>query len=107
MTETTRKKRTPRTPDEIIADLEKKIADVKARAAAKEARSAPEGKPFIAAVRAVDKALEAARKAGNEQMATALEAARAPLGTLMVEMGIRLPQRPRRGRGKARAGGGE
>ena len=89
---------TRRTPDQIIADLEAKIEAVKARAAAKEAKAAPEAKPFLAAVKAVDKAIQAATEQGNEQLVRALEAGRAPLATQMIEMGLRLPD------GKARRG---
>ncbi len=67
-----------------------KIADVKARAIAREAKQDPEAKPFIAAVRAIDKAMVAAT---NEETTRALEAARVPLSTRLVEMGLRLPNR--------------
>ena len=96
MTTTTKKKRNRRTPDQMIADLEAKIADVKARAKAKEAKQHPEVKPFLAAVKALDKAMAAATEEGTR---TALEAARAPLSTRMVELGLRMPDRKtRRGR---------
>ena len=91
------KKRKKRTPDQMIADLQAEIERVKARAAAKEAKAAPEGKPFMAAVRAIDKAAEAAVEAGNQKMARALEAARAPLSEHLIEMGVRLqPAKPGR-----------
>ncbi len=81
---------TRRTPEQIVADLEQKIADVKGRAIAKEAKQNPEAKPFVAAVKAIDKAMEAAT---NEETTRALEAARAPLSTRLVEMGLRLADR--------------
>ena len=90
MTTTTTKKRNRRTPEQIVADLEAKIADVKARATAKEAKRSPEAKVFIAAVKAVDKAIEGATE---PETVRALEAARAPLGTRMIEMGLRMPDR--------------
>ena len=101
MTPTPKKKRIRRTPEQIIADLEAEIARVKARAAAKDAKAAPEGKPFLAAVKALDKAIEAAQDAGNKEMVQALEAGRAPLSELMVKMGLRAPAtRKKRGRRK-------
>jgi hypothetical protein len=96
------KPRKQRTPDQIVADLESEIARVKARAAAREAKAAPEGKPFMLAVKAADKAIEAAREAGNREMFQALETARAALGEQLIRMGVRAPQaRKRRGRGEA------
>lgn len=86
-------KKKHRTPDEIIADLELKIADVRARDAAKRAMAAPEGKPLVAAVKALDKAMAVAGTAKNEAMVVALESAMAPLSKLAVEMKIRLPKR--------------
>ena len=96
-TTTTKKKtRNQRTPAQIVADLEAKIADVKARAAAKQAKQNPEAKSFMIAVKAIDKALDAAT---DEETSRALEAARAPLSTRMVEMGLRVADRKgRRGR---------
>ena len=93
---------TRRTPDQIVADLEAKIAEVKARAAAKEAKKDPDAKALMAAAKAIDKALGAAT---DGETKTALEAARAPLSTRMVELGIRIPDRrtPRRRSRKAMA----
>jgi hypothetical protein len=97
-----KKPRKQRTPDQIVADLEAEIARVKARAAAREAKAAPEGKPFMAAVKATDKALDEAREAGNREMIQALETARAALGEQLIRMGVRAPQaRKRRGKGEA------
>ncbi|MEW5748997.1 MAG: hypothetical protein AB1793_09485 [Candidatus Thermoplasmatota archaeon] len=100
------KTRVRRTPEQIVADLEEEIRRVKARAAAKQAKAAPEGRPFLAAVKALDRALEAAQQAKNEPMIAALEAARAPLSTLTIEMGLRLPAGPRRIVRRARAAQG-
>ena len=100
VTHETPKKKTRRTPEQIVADLEAKIEAVKARAANREAKAAPEGKALIAALRALDKATEEARAVGDEEMVAALEAAHAPLGELMVGRGIRLPVRRKRGGGR-------
>jgi hypothetical protein len=95
-TATAAKPRKQRTPDQIVADLEAEIARVKARAAAREAKAAPEGKPFMLAVKAVDKALDEAREAGNAEMIHALETARAALGEQLIRMGVRAPQKRKR-----------
>jgi predicted ATPase len=84
-----------RTPEEVVADLEAKIAAVKEKAAAKEAaaevKGSPDGQAFLAAVKAADKAIRVAGDARNEAMLRALEAARAPLAEHLVSMGVRLP----------------
>jgi hypothetical protein len=93
-----------RTPEEVVADLEAKIAAVKARAAAKEmtaeVKGSPDGLAFIATVKAADRAIRVAGEHRNDGMVRALEAARAPLAEHIVSMGIRLPdpKAPRRGR---------
>ncbi len=97
--ETKKPKRTNRMPEQIVADLKAKIADVEARAAAKEAKATPETKALFAAVKAIDKAHAIASDAGAEVIAGALEAARAPLSAVLVEMGLRVPEKRKRTRG--------
>lgn len=93
MATTTKKKtRKQRTPDQIVADLEAEITRVKERAASKAVKSAPEGKAFLAAVRAVDKAIGAAAEAGHPEMRAALEAARTTLGDQLERMGVAAPK---------------
>lgn len=84
-------KKTHRTVDARVAELEQKIAAIKARAASKEAKAQPEGQALLLAVKAIDKAMAAAAEAKNEGLARALEASRAPLSEQVVAMGIRLP----------------
>lgn len=79
-----------RTPDQIVADLEKEIERVKARAAAKQVKQSDEGKAFLAAVKAVDKAIKVAGDAKDQAMVRALESARAELAKHAVVMGVRL-----------------
>ncbi|HKX45892.1 MAG TPA: hypothetical protein VJP77_04270 [Planctomycetota bacterium] len=94
------KKRHRRSPEEMIKDLELEIAQVKARAAARQAKQSDEGKAFMLAVKAVDRALAVAQEAGDSGMVKTLEAARAPLSERLVAMGLRLPaKRGRRGQG--------
>lgn len=102
-TKKTATKRTIRTPEQMIADLEAEIARVKARAAAKEARASDDGKAFMAAVRGVDKTMDAAKEAENDAMLHALESARATLGEQLIAMGLRAPAPRRRGGREAAA----
>jgi hypothetical protein len=100
-------KYTRRSTDQIVQDLEAKIAAVKARAEAKaaaaEVKGSPDGLAFIATVKAADRAIRVAGEARNDAMVRALEAARAPLAEHLVGMGVRLPDRKaKRGR-KAKA----
>jgi hypothetical protein len=97
-----------RTAVQIVADLEARIAAVKARAAAKEAaaevKGSPDGLAFLVAVKAADRAIRVAGEHRNDPMVRALEAARAPLAEHLVSMGVRLPDRKAGGRRRARAG---
>jgi hypothetical protein len=96
-TATEKKPRVRRTPEQIVADLQAEIERVQRRAAAREVRKTDEGRAFIVAVRALDKAGRAAVEAGDEAMARVLESARATLGEHLVAMGVRVPT-SRRGR---------
>jgi hypothetical protein len=80
------KTRTRRTPEQMVADLQAEIERVRARAAAKEAKSNPEGRAFITAAKALDKAMDVCT--GDKRHA--LESARAILSEQMVSMGIRV-----------------
>jgi hypothetical protein len=86
-----------RTAEQIVADLEAKIAAVKHRAAtreaAKEVKGSPDGMAFLAAVKAADRAIRVAGEQKNEAMVRVLEGARAPMAELLVGMGLRLPDR--------------
>src|SRR5687767_14937423 len=81
-----------RTPEEIVADFEAKIAAVKARAAAKQAKASPEGAAFLLAARALQKAQVAAQAARNQPMDRVLETALATLSAHAVGTGLRMPQ---------------
>jgi hypothetical protein len=97
-----------RTPEQMISDLEAEIERVKARAvtkaAAAEVRGSPDGVAFLAAVKAVDRAIRVAGEQRNDAMVRALEAARAPLGEHLIAMGLRLPDRKARRGGRRRKG---
>jgi hypothetical protein len=80
-----------RTAEQIVAEYEQKIAAVKARAAAKQAKASPEGAAFLVAARALQKAQGAAQAAHDEPMDRAIEAALAALAAHVVEAGLRMP----------------
>ncbi len=83
-TETDGGKRSRRSPEQLIADLEKKIEEVKQRAAAKEAMKSGEGKALLGAVKALDRVL--ANSAGDTRRA--VESARAILAERLAELGL-------------------
>ena len=64
-----------------------------------EAEARPEAKTLIAAVRAVEKAGRVAGEVGNGELAKALDAAQAALAPAIVSVGLRLPEKARRGAG--------
>lgn len=82
-TETETKKYSRRSTGQIVADLEAKIAAVKAgdeaKQAAAEVKGSPDGVAFLAAVKAADRAIRLAGEHKSEDTVRALEAARAPL----------------------------
>jgi hypothetical protein len=85
---------TRRTPEQIVADFEAKIAAVKARSAAKEAkasRRAPRSWSLPAA-RALQKAQVASKASKDQPMNRVLETALAALSAHGVEAGLRMPQ---------------
>ncbi len=72
----TKKERTRRTPEQMIADLEEQIRGVKRKAQQREARKNPTTRHVSAAVRCIDKALAATQDTATKK---ALSEARATL----------------------------
>jgi hypothetical protein len=94
------KKRLRRSPEQLIADLEAKIADLRTRAQIKSLKDSPAAKAAIAALRAIDKGLDLA--AGDSEMSKlrfALADARKPLAAYLEEQGVKL-HKPRMPRGR-------
>jgi hypothetical protein len=85
---------------QIVADLQAKIATVEARAAAKAVRQSAEDAAFLLAARALQKALAAAKSASNAAMERALEGALATMSVHAVEAGLRMPVRRERKGGR-------
>jgi hypothetical protein len=80
------KKRTRRTPEEIIADLEAQKQAVLARAEIAKVKDQPAYKPARAAISAIDKGLSLVE---DEKQRAALEQAREALGQIVPLDGIR------------------
>ena len=93
------KTRRRRTAQERIADLERQKEKINAQEAARAARSSEHGKLFIAAVRAVDRALPTATEAKGKSARAALLDARERLGEHLAEIGVEVtPREPRTSR---------
>lgn len=78
-------KRTRRTPDQLIAELEARIAQVKRRAETQKVKKDPALKHIAGAVRSIDKALAATQDAATR---TALAEARAALAAVLTFNGV-------------------
>ena len=81
-------KRVRRTEAELITDLQAEIARLKQRSLERSARSSPDGRAFLAAVKALDKAIDVVK---DQDLLRALEASRARLSEEVVRQGLRLP----------------
>jgi len=89
---TTRKRRKRRTSEEIIADLQEEIRQVRTRQKARELKSSPGHKAALGAIKAIDKALDAATKEGESVLRHVLADARKTLGIYLEKKGIALPK---------------
>ena len=90
--ESTRKRRKRRSPDEIIADLQDEIRRVRARQKARELKESPAHKAALAALKAIDKALDAAAEESETALRHALADGRKSLGEYLEQQGVRLPK---------------
>ena len=88
----TGKKRIRRSAEQIIADLEKQIEEVKVRAQARALKQSPAIKTALMAVRHIDRALELAADEEQSGLRHALADARAPLKALFDQQGVKLPK---------------
>jgi len=86
----TRRKR--RSTDELIADYEKKIRDVKARAKEKELKSSPAMKKAVSLVKAMDRCLSEAAEEGNNHLRHAVADGRKALSKYLQTQGVTLPK---------------
>jgi hypothetical protein len=87
-----KKKRKRRSPDQIIADLQEEIRRVRSRQVARELKQSPAFKAALAAIKSLDKALDAAAEEGQSALRHALAGGRKELGSFLEEQGLRLPK---------------
>jgi hypothetical protein len=99
-----RARRVRRTEEQLIRDLEAKLASLRERAEAREVKSSPAIQATLAALRAIDKAVEAATQEEDTALRHVLADARAPLEGHLDQHGIRIPK-TRRPKGPRPRGG--
>lgn len=92
-------KRKRRSPEEMIADLQRKIEDVKARAAAKEFEDSPSMKRTMTIIRSMGKAMDEAQRERNGALRHALADAHKVLAAHLESQGVK-PPKPRMPRGR-------
>jgi hypothetical protein len=103
--ETGAKKRIRRSEEQLIRDLEARIAELKTRAARRSAKTSPLVKATLAALHAIDKAVDIAEEQTETAVRHLLADARKPLFEYLQAEGIEVsPTRRPRGR-RARASG--
>lgn len=85
-------KQTRRTPEQMIADLKKKIEEVEQRAKAKELKQSGAMKRTLTIIRNIDKAMDEAKEEGNTPIRRALAEARKPIEAYLTEQGVKLPK---------------
>lgn len=81
-----------RTDQELIADLQDRIRQVKARQAARDMQKSPSMKSAIAALRAIDRALDTAGSHGDTALRHVLADSRKPLVDFLEKAGFRTPK---------------
>ena len=85
-------RRRRRSDEELIADLQDKIREVRTRAATREMKKSPAMKAAIAALKAIDKGLEAAATENQSRLRHALADARKPLVEHLQSTGFAIPR---------------
>lgn len=89
-TSSSRRKR--RSPEEMIADLQLQIEEVKQRATARQMTQSTSVKMTVTIVRQLDKALDLALEEDQTVLRHALADARKPLASFLSAKGIKLPK---------------
>lgn len=81
-----------RSPDEMIADLKKKIEDIEKRKAAKLLKADPASKEATAAFRALTKAVEKSKSSSDADLKRALSDAQRSLAEYFESKGMKVPK---------------
>jgi len=85
-------KRKKRSPEEMIADLQRKIEEVKQRAAARDAKDSPAMKRTMTVMRAISKAMDEAAEEKNGPLRHALADAHKGLAAFLQAQGLNPPK---------------
>ncbi len=85
-------RRKRRTPEEMIADLQRKIEEVKARAQAQSVKESPCMKRTISILRSIAKGMDEAKEEGNGALRHALADAHRILSGYLESQGLRPPK---------------
>ena len=100
------RKRVRRTDEQLIQDLQNKIEELQSRAEARKAKQSPAIKLMLRALRAIDKAMDAAEVEGETALRHVLSDGRDPLANYLQEKGVRVrkSRRPKGPRPKSEEG---
>ena len=86
------KQRYRRTDEELIADLQKRIDELRSRKAAKKLKASPASKQASNAYRALTKGIELCEGVGDADLKRALSEAQRTLAEHFEEQGVKLPK---------------
>ena len=100
------RQRIRRTDEHLLRDLQQKIEEIRRRAEMREAKSSPTIRWLLKAVRAIDKAIDAAEADDDTALRHLLSDGREPLAGYLESRGVVVPKgrRPRGRRPKPGAG---
>jgi hypothetical protein len=84
------RKRVRRSDEQLILDLQNKIQEIQGRAEAKKAKQSPAIRLMLRAVRAIDKAMDAAESEGDTALRHVLSDGREPIANYLQEKGVRV-----------------
>jgi hypothetical protein len=97
-------KRTRRTPEQMIAELEAKIEDVRNRAKRREVKKSSAVRQLLATVKAIDKGIAAAIEEGSATLKKTLAEGREPLAAYLALEGVKVLVARGAGSGESRRG---
>jgi hypothetical protein len=86
------RRQTRRSDEDLIADLQAKISDVRNRAKTREMKRSPAFKAAIASLRNIDRALDVAAEQGETLLRHALAESRKGLAAFLTSQGFKAPK---------------
>lgn len=101
-----RRRRHRRTDEQLLRDLREKIEEIRRRAEARKAKTSLSIRWTLRAVRALDKAIDAAEAEGDTALRHILSDGREPLASFLASRGLVVPKgrRPKGRRPKSQDG---